>query len=66
LLPISDSIKNLSEDGLYLLYQDATSRIGSHVAGGNVVDEYVEKQRALIVAIEEELSRRQKQNKINQ
>jgi hypothetical protein len=66
LFPISSAIRNLSEDGLYTLYNDATSRIGSHVAGGNVVDSYVEKQRALIVAIEEELTRRQKENKINQ
>lgn len=65
MFPVSQSIKNLSEDGLFLLYQDATNRIGSHVAGGNVVDSYVEKQRALITAIEEELNRRNKENKIN-
>jgi hypothetical protein len=48
----------MSEDALFIMYKDAESRIGSHVAGGNVVESYIEKQRTLITAIQEELLRR--------
>ena len=52
------SIPNLSTESLIILVHDAESRIGSHVAGGDPVDEYVEKQRYLLSLIQDELSRR--------
>lgn len=43
---------------LHALAKDAEYRIGSHVAGGLPVDEYVEKQRHLLTLIQNELERR--------
>jgi hypothetical protein len=37
---------------------DAEHRIGSHVVGGNQIDEYVERQQALLTLIQEELVKR--------
>jgi hypothetical protein len=48
----------MSTLGLISLAGDAESRIGSHVAGGNPVNEYVERQQALLSLIQEELSKR--------
>jgi hypothetical protein len=52
------SIPNISTVGLLSLAKDAEYRIGSHVAGGNPVDEYVERQQALLSAIQDELNKR--------
>jgi hypothetical protein len=52
------SIPNISNEGLISLAKDAEYRIGSHVAGGNPVDEYVKRQQDLLTAIQEELNKR--------
>lgn len=52
------SFKQLSTKGLHLLAKDAESRIGSHVAGGNPVKEYVKNQRKLLEYIQAEIIRR--------
>jgi hypothetical protein len=52
------SLPNLSTTSLIDLVRDAEARIGSHVAGGNPVTEYVEKQQALLELIQDELGRR--------
>lgn len=48
----------LQTNDLIALTRDAEARIGSHVAGGNPVKEYVEKQRTLLTLIQEELQKR--------
>lgn len=55
---IRNSLKTLSDSGLYLVYQDAMNRIGSHYPGGNPDFEYLKKQEAIISAIQEELENR--------
>jgi hypothetical protein len=52
------SIKSLSDSQLFSLAKDVESRIGSHVAGGNAIDAYVQKQQALLELIQDELLRR--------
>lgn len=52
------SIPNIPTIGLIDLAKDAEARIGSHVAGGNPVNEYVERQQALLKLIQDELLRR--------
>lgn len=52
------SIPNISDEGLIDLARDVEMRIGSHVAGGHPVAEYVQKQQALLELIQEELSKR--------
>jgi hypothetical protein len=52
------SVKRISDSGLYSLAKDAETRIGSYVAGGNLIDEYVKKQQALLTIIQEELASR--------
>jgi hypothetical protein len=49
------SLPQLSDSQLYSLAKDAEARIGSHVAGGNPINEYVEKQQALLELIQDEL-----------
>ena len=51
-------IPYLPVSSLVALAMDAEQRIGSHVAGGNPVDEYVEGQRYLLSLIQDELGRR--------
>jgi hypothetical protein len=51
-------IPQLSTPSLIQLAKDAEHRIGSHVAGGDPVPEYVEKQQTLLTLIKEELSKR--------
>lgn len=53
-----DSLPQLSDSDLMNLAQDAERRISSHVAGGNEIDEYVQRQQALLELIQEELERR--------
>jgi hypothetical protein len=48
----------LSTTSLMQLALDAEHRIGSHVAGGDPVPEYVEKQQTLLTLIKEELYKR--------
>jgi hypothetical protein len=50
------SIPNISDEGLMALAKDAEYRIGSHVAGGNPVDEYVKRQQVLLELIQDELA----------
>jgi hypothetical protein len=52
------SLPQLSDMDLFNLAKDAESRIGSHVAGGNEIDEYVQRQQALLELILDELLRR--------
>jgi hypothetical protein len=52
------SLPQLSYLDLLNLVKDAEARIGSHVAGGNVIDEYVQRQQAILELIQEELGRR--------
>ena len=54
------SIPTLSTEGLYALAQDCEQRIGSHVAGGMPNDIYVEGQRRILLAIQDELADRRK------
>lgn len=54
------SISNISDQGLMDLAKDAEMRIGSHVAGGNPVSSYVEKQQYLLSLIQNELAKRGK------
>jgi hypothetical protein len=52
------ALPKLSDFDLYNLAKDAESRIGSHVAGGNALDEYVQRQQALLELIQDEFERR--------
>ena len=52
------NLSKLSIDQLTDLAIDAEYRIGSHSAGGNPVDAYIEKQRTLLSLIQDELSNR--------
>jgi hypothetical protein len=56
---IKASLQQLSIEGLYLFVRDVEHRIGSHVAGGDPVEEYIEKQKALLTYVQEELERRE-------
>jgi hypothetical protein len=51
-------IPQLSTYSLIQLAKDAEYRIGSHVAGGDPVPEYVERQQSLLTLIQEELVKR--------
>lgn len=51
-------IPHLSTSGLIQLARNAESRIGSHVAGGNPVDDYVERHKYLLTLVQEELEKR--------
>jgi hypothetical protein len=51
-------LPHLSDLELCNLAKDAEARIGSHVAGGNAIDEYVQRQQALLELIQDELLRR--------
>lgn len=55
---IEQQIKTLSFQGLYLLYKDVESRIGSYVLDGNSNNEYVQKQRYIASLIQDELINR--------
>jgi hypothetical protein len=52
------SLPQLSDSELHILVKDAEYRIGSHIAGGNAIDEYVQKQQALLELVQDELLRR--------
>ncbi|MBO0961484.1 hypothetical protein J1P26_17395 [Neobacillus sp. MM2021_6] len=52
------SLPQLSYADLLNLVEDAERRIGSYVAGGNPINEYVQRQQALLELIQEELERR--------
>lgn len=55
---IANSIPNLTNDQLFELVRDCESRIGSNVAGGMADNMYVEKQRAIIDAVQKEFANR--------
>lgn len=57
-LLIESQIKSLSEEGLMLLVEDVERRIGSHVAGGDPVEEYVQHQLYILDLVQEEFRRR--------
>ncbi|UAT31943.1 hypothetical protein K7T73_06905 [Bacillus badius] len=57
-LLIESQIKSLSENGLMLLAEDVNRRIGSHVAGGDPVEEYVQHQRYILDLVQEEFKKR--------
>lgn len=52
------ALPNLSDLDLCNLAKDAEARIGSHVAGGNAIDDYVQRQQAILELIQDELLRR--------
>lgn len=58
---IEERIKVLSTPGLMMLYEDVVHRIGSHVAGGHPVVEYVRKQERILDLIQDEVIRRREQ-----
>ncbi|MCM3567884.1 hypothetical protein [Neobacillus mesonae] len=51
-------LPHLSDADLANLAFDTERRIGSHIAGGNPIDEYVQRQQALLEVIQDELLRR--------
>lgn len=55
---LESQIKSLRTEGLILLVEDAERRIGSHVAGGDPVEEYVDHQKYILDLVQEELKRR--------
>ncbi|OCA87311.1 DUF6877 family protein [Pseudobacillus wudalianchiensis] len=55
---LESQIKSLRTEGLLHLVEDVEKRIGSHVAGGDPVDEYVQQQRYILDLVQEELKRR--------
>ncbi|MGC8229893.1 hypothetical protein ACP2W0_12855 [Pseudobacillus badius] len=57
-LLIESQIKSLSVQGLLLLVEDVERRIGSHVAGDDPVDEYVDHQKYILSLVQSELERR--------
>lgn len=56
------ALRQLSYGGLLELAKDAQYRIGSHIAGGYPVEEYIEKQRNLLDEIQNEFIRRREEN----
>ncbi|WP_203363065.1 hypothetical protein [Bacillus sp. REN10] len=57
-LLIESQIKSLSAEGLLLLVEDVERRIGSHTAGGDPVDAYIQHQRYILDLVQEELKSR--------
>lgn len=55
---IINNLNNLSNEDLIYIVKDCESRIGSHVAGGMVNEEYVNSQREIISAVQDEFLRR--------
>jgi hypothetical protein len=55
---IKASLQQLPYEGLHNLVKDIELRIGSHVAGGDPVEQYVEDQKQLLGYVQEELERR--------
>ena len=55
---IESQIKSLRTEGLLLLVEDAEKRIGSHVAGGDPNEAYVQDQRYILDLVQEEFKRR--------
>jgi hypothetical protein len=55
---LKERIKTLSNEELYLLHEDVVHRIGSHVAGGNTIEGYINKQQQILDFIQEEINRR--------
>ncbi|MFL0361425.1 hypothetical protein ACH0BF_00215 [Pseudobacillus sp. 179-B 2D1 NHS] len=55
---IEAQIKSLRTEGLLLLVEDVERRIGSHVAGGDPVEEYVDHQKYILSLVQQELERR--------
>ena len=53
-----NSIPKLTDDQLMALVKDCESRIGSHVAGGDPNEQYVEHQKMIIGLVQEEFSNR--------
>lgn len=48
-------LRHLSDTDLHALAIEAERRIGSHIAGSNAIDEYVQRQQALLELIQDEL-----------
>lgn len=55
---ILNQIPHLYDFQLTALALDCEHRIGSHVAGGEPNEHYVESQRAILLAIQEEMAKR--------
>lgn len=55
---LAQAIPNLSIVQLHALAMDAEQRIGSHVAGGMPVEEYVERQRRILTLVQDEIVKR--------
>ncbi|NYV67253.1 hypothetical protein HYI36_18440 [Bacillus sp. Gen3] len=61
---IENQIRTISIEGLYLLYKDATNRIGTHYVGGYPDQNYIAKQESIISAVQEELKFRKQKGEI--
>jgi hypothetical protein len=57
-LLLRQQLKSLSTDALYLVFKDASSRIGNHYIGGNPDMGYIRKQEEIISGVQDELGRR--------
>lgn len=53
-----EQLRNLSIESLEILYEDAYSRVQSHMLGGNSVNDYVVQQSDLMKKITNERLRR--------
>lgn len=55
---IKNQLPGLNVEQLEALYLDVHYRIGTHAAGGNEDEHYINKQRSILDAISGELERR--------
>ena len=55
---IKAQVPSLTDGQLIALVADVERRIGSHMCGGNVSEDYVNKQRGILDAVQEELTNR--------
>lgn len=55
---IKHQVPHLSDDQLHTLALDVERRIGSHSAGGQADEHYLNKQRSILDAIQAEFERR--------
>lgn len=53
-------LENLSEDELRALGRDAAYRIGTHTAGGEPIESYINQQQEILRNVRAELERRSK------
>ena len=64
-LLIESQIKGLLGKDLLLLVAGVERRIGSHIVGGDPVEEYVQQQRYILDLVHKELKKRNKKSQGN-